>query len=133
MSDLISRQAALDAIEWKWAGKAAFDAIKALPAEIECAEVNFRFVDKNHVWINGRQFISLKRVGEMIEEDRKKRPERPKGKWIIGIKRPSIGTQCDACGWAWSANIDAVKLEPCLALIKTRYCPNCGAEMESEE
>ncbi len=59
--------------------------------------------------------------------------ERPKGKWIIGIKRPSIGTQCDACGWAWSANIDAVKLEPCLALIKTRYCPNCGAEMEMEE
>ena len=59
--------------------------------------------------------------------------ERPKGKWIIGIKRPSIGTQCDACGWAWSANIDAVKLEPCLALIKTRYCPNCGAEMEKKE
>lgn len=56
--------------------------------------------------------------------------ERPKGKWVIGIKRPSIGTQCDACGWAWSANIDAVKLEPCLALIKTRYCPNCGAKME---
>ena len=31
MDDLISRQAALDALEWKWAGKAAFDAIKALP------------------------------------------------------------------------------------------------------
>lgn len=31
MSDLISRQAALDALEWKWAGKAAIDAIKGLP------------------------------------------------------------------------------------------------------
>ena len=29
--DLISRQAALDALEWKWAGKAAIDAIKNLP------------------------------------------------------------------------------------------------------
>ena len=27
-----------------------------------------RYVDKDHVWINGRQFISLKRVGEMIKE-----------------------------------------------------------------
>lgn len=28
------------------------------------------FYDKDHVWINGRQFISLKRVGEMIDETR---------------------------------------------------------------
>lgn len=31
MTDLISKQAALDALEWKWAGKAAIDAIKGLP------------------------------------------------------------------------------------------------------
>ena len=31
MSDLISKQAAIDALEWKWAGKAAIDAIKGLP------------------------------------------------------------------------------------------------------
>lgn len=31
-NDLISRQAALDALEWKWAGKAAIDAIKNLPS-----------------------------------------------------------------------------------------------------
>ncbi len=30
--DVISRQAALDALEWKWAGKAAIDAIKNLPS-----------------------------------------------------------------------------------------------------
>ena len=30
--DLISRRAALDALEWKWAGKAAIDAIKNLPS-----------------------------------------------------------------------------------------------------
>ena len=32
MGDLIDRQAAIDALEWKWAGKAALDAIKNLPA-----------------------------------------------------------------------------------------------------
>lgn len=31
MTDLISKQAALDALEWKWAGKAAIDAINGLP------------------------------------------------------------------------------------------------------
>lgn len=32
IDDLISRKAAIDALEWKWAGKAAFDAIKNLPS-----------------------------------------------------------------------------------------------------
>ena len=32
VGDMISRQAAIDALEWKWAGKAAFDAIKNLPS-----------------------------------------------------------------------------------------------------
>lgn len=33
MTDLIDRNAALEALEWKWAGKAAIDAIKNLPSE----------------------------------------------------------------------------------------------------
>ena len=32
MSDLIDRQAALEVLDWKWAGKAAIDAIKNLPS-----------------------------------------------------------------------------------------------------
>lgn len=32
MNDLISRYAAIVALEWKWAGKAAIDAIKNLPS-----------------------------------------------------------------------------------------------------
>ena len=36
MDDCIYRQAALDTLEWKWAGKAAIDAIKNLPpADVE--------------------------------------------------------------------------------------------------
>ena len=31
-------------------------------------DINIRWVDKDHVWINGTQFISLKRTGEMIRE-----------------------------------------------------------------
>ena len=41
MNDLISRQAVIDALEWKWAGKAALDAIKKLPPAqqwIPCSE-----------------------------------------------------------------------------------------------
>ena len=42
-SDLISRQAALNALEWKYAGKAAFDAIKALPSvQPEIKPIDYR-------------------------------------------------------------------------------------------
>lgn len=37
--------------------------------------MNLRFVDKDHVWINGTQFISLNRVGEMIRERTEKKRE----------------------------------------------------------
>lgn len=29
-----------------------------------------RFADEDHVWVNGKQFISLRRVGEMVKEKR---------------------------------------------------------------
>lgn len=32
MTDYIKREDALKAMEWKWAGKAAFDAVKAVPS-----------------------------------------------------------------------------------------------------
>ena len=57
------------------------------------------------------------------------------GEWFISIGNDGkpVGTICPICGFAWSEAIDAVKLEPCLALIKTPYCPNCGASMNLEE
>lgn len=54
-NDLISRQAALKALEFTWAGKAAFDAIKELPSAqpeqrwIPCSE---RLPD-----VSGRCFV----------------------------------------------------------------------------
>ena len=46
MNDYIKREDALKAIEWTWAGKAAFDKLKAIPAEdvvpvIRCSECIF--------------------------------------------------------------------------------------------
>lgn len=32
------------------------------------SKYDVRFVDADHVWVNGRQFVSLGRVGKMIEE-----------------------------------------------------------------
>ena len=50
-NDTISRKAALDALEWKWAGKAAFDAIKALPsAQQERTCVNCGRTANNGGW-----------------------------------------------------------------------------------
>ena len=52
MSDLISRKAALDALEWKWAGKSAIDAIKNLPSAdavpvVRCKDCKHRPMKKD--------------------------------------------------------------------------------------
>ena len=56
MNDLISRQAAIDALEWTWAGKAAFDAIKNLPSAqpelIRCGECKHRYTEGENVVYN---------------------------------------------------------------------------------
>jgi hypothetical protein len=53
MEDLISRQAAIDALEWKWAGKAAIDAIKNLPSA-QPEIVRCEYCNKSKEWPNGR-------------------------------------------------------------------------------
>ena len=59
--DLISRQAALDALEWKWAGKAAIDAIKNLPTAepelIRCKDC--KFTDGDGPIADGRYWCVL--------------------------------------------------------------------------
>ena len=43
---------------------------KALPyAEPEAPDI--RFADKDHVWINNEQYISITRVGQMLKEARR--------------------------------------------------------------
>lgn len=45
--DAISRQAVLDALEWKWAGKAAIDAIKELPPVTPQPKIGHWIVDED--------------------------------------------------------------------------------------
>ena len=49
MNDMIYRQDALDALEWKWAGKTAIDAIKELPSAepqiIRCKDCKHSYDD----------------------------------------------------------------------------------------
>ena len=48
---------------------------KALPStESEAPDINvgnIRFADKDHVWINNEQYISITRVGQMLKEARR--------------------------------------------------------------
>lgn len=50
------------------------------------------------------------------------------GEWVISWIKP-YGSRCSCCGFAWYDHIDAVKLNPVLSKIETKYCPNCGADM----
>lgn len=47
---------------------------------------------------------------------------RPKGRWITDIEDINYG-KCTNCGWVGDVADN----------IYYKYCPNCGAEMESEE
>ena len=67
MSDLIDRQAALEALEWKWAGKAAIDAIKNLPSaqpERKWIPVKFRPMDSEE-----REYWEDELGMELADED----------------------------------------------------------------
>lgn len=62
-----------------------------------------RYVDEDHAWIDGKQWISLRRFQEAVGEERK--------------KRVGGNYHCYKCG----AEIHLFSL-----LGKWRYCPNCG-------
>lgn len=83
------------------------------------------FKDDDHVWINGRQFVSLKRAGEMVNEHWRGK----KGHWKHIYDANWCGggyTKCTACGNGFS---DKYYHE----VAEWRYCPNCGAEMEVDD
>jgi len=104
MDSLISRQAAIDALGEKplvWddlsdfdLGKAAqwsddVDAIKALPSAQP--QHNVRFSDVDHVWIDGKQYISLQRFGEAIKDAQ---PEIVKCRECKHMQKDEIFHQC---------------------------------------
>lgn len=70
-------------------------------------EIRIRVIDHDHIMFNGRQFISLKRVGEMLEEARKQGEPR-----------------CEFCGGKLSEIRYTVDGKP------YRYCYGCFHEYE---
>lgn len=134
MDDLISRQAAVDVLD-KHCGVVcqyskkqrdvmcgacalgtAFDVIEQLPSAQP--EHKIQFTDKNHAWIDGKQFISLRRFHEAVNEARadvpSAQPERKAGRWID----TGSGQECSECHEI-QYGYDSGRF----------YCPNCGASM----
>ena len=114
MSDLISRQAALKALEWHWAGKAAIDAIKNLPsAEPEKMLVAEVKLSKDQI---------QDAVNNAVEEIKAEMElKRRKGKWIHD--NPNT-FRCSKCNKYLDIGCGNMKMN---------YCPNCGADMREGE
>lgn len=133
MSDLISREAALDALEWKWAGKAAMDAIKNLPSaqpDLQEYSVWFRIgetlVDVSKMHITAEE--GIEKIRSYLV--RMKKPERKAGKWIKHKDRTCwYCSECTADNYyAYTLDYDADEYK-----FQDNYCPNCGARMDEVE
>jgi predicted RNA-binding Zn-ribbon protein involved in translation (DUF1610 family) len=78
-------------------------------------------LDKDHIFYNGRQYVSLRHFLEI-------KVKAPKvGKWEK-YSMPRCGEQhfiCTNCGKYVAYLEHHIK--------DLKYCPNCGAKMESEE
>ena len=78
---------------------------------VNCEKYIVRYVDKDHVWINGRQFISLKRVGEMMKE-----------KHMTNADRIRAMTDEDLADWIYSVqDQDAYRKENFLLMLSKRW------------
>ena len=93
--------------------------IKGLPAAEAQPETKVTFYDEDHVWIDGKQYISLRRFHEAVKEAQPK-----EGHWIEGgIYRDVIECNCSECG----------QLMTTAATVRMNYCPRCGARMKEGE
>ena len=82
--------------------------------------------DNEHIWYKRKQYISLKRVGEMVDEQMAKRQK--KGYWHITDAYPH-NLYCSECHARFAQTHWAVWEDGSLP---RNYCPNCGAKMEVE-
>lgn len=126
MSDLISRQAAIDAIE-RNAYRHTYidqviDIIKALPSVHPETKLVAK-VEMSKEDIQGAVYKAVAKIGEELE--------RKEGKWVFKDGRPVNRTLgiceiavCDQCGETapgypfWECNLEL-----------TDFCPHCGARM----
>ena len=108
MSDLISRQAAIDAFLTELTKRER----KNLLHTWSTVEVKYFVVD-------------------MLEKLPSAQPERKKGKWIYGEDEYGIdGYHCDKCGFfvPWDYTHKFINY-----IEDYNFCPNCGADMRGEQ
>lgn len=124
--DTISRQAALDALEWKWAGKAVIDAIKNLPSAqpephydewcMDCKEYD-------------KERHCCPRWNRVIRQTLKDaQPEQKTGKWLITDAYPH-NVYCSVCHTKFAQTHWTVWKDGSLP---RKFCPNCGLIMEEK-
>ena len=133
-TDLIDRQAALEMVRTMQTYKLFMgdDMILIDKADVQTElmmlpsvqpEHKVRFADKDHVWIDGKQYISLPRFQEAVKEAQPK-----EGHWIQYEKRFPwrFHYKCSECGnYLDFSGVNGGRG-------KANYCPNCGAKMKGE-
>lgn len=142
MDDLISRQAALDAL-WRTSYIAAEDrqisvtAIKALPnfsttCQLDCIS--------RQAAIDAVGCYSLHNGDKLLFADKplkelpSAQPQRKKGHWIIK-DNPGTGwyrVTCSGCGEDVTSNVPVIGYFPNTKVLWD-FCPDCGAQMEGQD
>ena len=107
MNDLVSRQAAIDAVHEEFDDCLVWD------------ESGKRTADEFEIIINRLPSAQ---------------PERKRGRWIYGEDNPGTGRDgwfCSECEhfemWDYSVDMKSAELN------LPNYCPNCGADMRGEQ
>lgn len=122
MDDLISRQAAIDAVndacfELRGVFGRCEDALKALPS----AQPEIKTDENNHYKTGYDQgFVDACKMYE------KKQPKRKTGHWIKTARWGRV-YKCNRCGNF--LDFDGVNV----GRGSTNFCPNCGADMRGEQ
>ena len=131
-TDLISRQAAIDALgkEPKFKikrryGKMAETDLISRQAAIDALGKEPKFKIKMiKTYAEGRSDQWFKDVATIASLP-SAQPERKRGKWIDEAYEPFIiSGRCSVCGWEAHLYEDDI--------VGMNYCPNCGAKMKGE-
>jgi hypothetical protein len=89
-------------------------------------ETKVTFYDEDHVWIDGNQYISLRRFQEAVKEAQPK-----EGHWIDKGWNGDWAWQIDGRGNCWRV----IECSECgkSVSVESNYCPHCGADMRGEQ
>ena len=94
----------------------------ALEAKIKVQSIDIS--DEDHIWVNGKQYISLKRVGKMIEEDREKRKDTKEPEIDVAalLYKAADAIRCRNCKHCQDWAIVGFEDEPCASCLKAKKC-----------